>query len=81
MVGDSADDSGDESHHHTFVNPSSTQLGHGDTVTRKQPERIMNGMEKETISWAACGTNHSFLITSNGDCYSFGYGYGNELMV
>ncbi|KAG8227165.1 hypothetical protein J437_LFUL001709, partial [Ladona fulva] len=47
------------------------QLGHGDTVRRDTPEEVA-ALKDEVIVGAACGRNHTLLLTDQGTVYSCG---------
>ena len=49
------------------------QLGHGDTSPRFEPQ-VIAPLEGLQIMLVACGKQHSLVLTSEGDVYSFGNG-------
>jgi len=49
------------------------QLGHGDTIHRRIPTEIEALKNQETLD-VACGTQHSVVLLSDGQVYTFGCG-------
>lgn len=61
---------------YSFGNGKRGQLGHGDSETKMEPEKI------ESITGAvaiATGNNHSLVLLENGELYSFGRGSEGQL--
>mmetsp|Transcript_16101 Transcript_16101/g.39186 ORF Transcript_16101/g.39186 Transcript_16101/m.39186 type:complete len:454 (-) Transcript_16101:362-1723(-) len=56
---------------YSFGRNANGQLGHGDTLTRGAPTQI-KALENCRITKAACGKNHTLLLTSGGEVWSCG---------
>ncbi|CAD6189654.1 unnamed protein product [Caenorhabditis auriculariae] len=59
------------------------QLGHGDTVGRHQPSRIIN-LDKEFVTDLSCGDDFSMAMTSSGEVFTWGrnnFGQAAEPMI
>ncbi|KAK9884642.1 hypothetical protein WA026_007479 [Henosepilachna vigintioctopunctata] len=50
------------------------KLGHGNSVTHKQPERIMGPFVGKTVKFINAGYRHSAAVTSDGKLYTWGEG-------
>ena len=56
------------------------QLGHGDKLSQKIPKLISYfSNNKKTAKSISAGKNNSFVLTDDGEVYSFGFGENGEL--
>ena len=53
-------------------------LGHGDTRTKAQPQRI-DRLWSSGIVQVACGDNHSAALSIDGRMYTWGFGKHGQL--
>ncbi|CAF0974051.1 unnamed protein product [Adineta ricciae] len=57
---------------------ASGQLGLGDTDTREWPSNV-KALQLQRVTYAACGENHSVVVTMDGGVFSFGSGIHGQL--
>ncbi len=64
----------------TFGRGLEGQLGHGDMAARMVPTRIEDeSLSEHTVIKAALGDNHTILLTSEGESFTFGAGADGRL--